>query len=92
MLNRYVEFGAQNFDNLSTMFFVDKLDQKLIDIQTLVLCWQFTLNTQINWIGFWLAWEPNYAEPSTEKFWARNLTTYRLIFFGNKLGQAIEFW
>ena len=76
----YSEFLSANFDNVSSTFFVYTLDQNIIPSQTVLGMWHSSLDPHCIWIIPWLNWKAFYVETQSSEFWARNLTTYRVLF------------
>ena len=67
-------------DNVLGTFYSDKLDQQLALYQNLLGLWDSYLDPQFNWTSPWLHWNSLYMKTHKNKFWARNLTTYWVLF------------
>ena len=76
----YCDFLSAKFDNVSSTFFVYHLDQKFFPPQTLLGQRHSSLDIQFIWISPWLGWKAIYVETLNSEFWARNLTTYQVLF------------
>ena len=76
----YSAFLSAKFDNVSSTFFVYHLGQKFFPPQTVLGQWHSSLDPQFIWIGLWLRWKRFMLKHYIERFWARNLTTYQVLF------------
>ena len=76
----YSEFLSAKFDNVSSTFFIYHLVQKFIPPQTVLGQWHSSLDPQFIWISPWLGCKAIYVETLNSEFWARNLTTYQVLF------------
>ena len=74
------EFFSAKFDNVSSTFFVYQIGHKFFHCQTVLGRWHSSLDPQFIWISPWLGWKAIYVETLYSDFWARNLTTYRVLF------------
>ena len=83
------EFLSAKFDNVSSTFFVYHLGQKFFPPQTVLGQWPSSLDPQFIWISPWLGWKAIYVETLNIEFWARNLTTYQVLFFVYHLGRKL---
>ena len=79
---QYSAFLSAKFDNVSSTFFVYHLGQKFSPPQNVLGQWHSSLDPQFIWMGPWLGWKAIYVETlcNIEHFWARNLTTYQVLF------------
>ena len=76
----FSEFLSAKFDNVSSTFFVYHLGQNLFPPQTVLGQWHSSLDPQFIWICPCLGWKAIYVETLNIEFWARNLTTYQVLF------------
>ena len=76
----YSKFLIAKFDNVSITFFVYHLGQKFFPPQTVLGQWHSSPDPQLIWIILWLGWKRFMLKHYIARFWARNLTTYRVIF------------
>ena len=76
----YSAFLSAKFDNVSSTFFVYHLGQKLFPPQTALGQWHPSLDPQFIWIRPWLGWKRFILKHYIARFWARNLTTYQVLF------------
>ena len=74
------KFLSSKSDNVLSTFYSDKLDQQLALYQNLLGLWDSYLDPQFNWTSPWLHWNSLYMKTHKNKFWARNLTTYWVLF------------
>ena len=77
----YSAFLSAKFDNVSSTFFVYHLGQKFFPPKTVLGQWHSSLDPRFIWISPWLGWKAIYVETlHRASFWARNLTTYQVLF------------
>ena len=76
----YSEFLSAKFDSVSSTFFIYHLVQKFIPLKTVLGQWHSSLDPQFIWLSPWLGWKTIYIEILNNEFWARNLTTYQVLF------------
>ena len=76
----YSELLSAKFDNVSSTFFLYHLGQKFFPSQTVLGQWHSSLDPQFIWISPWLGWKAIYVEILNIEFWARNLSTYQVLF------------
>ena len=76
----YSKFLSAKFDKVSTTFFVYHLGQKCSPAQTVLGQWHSSLDPQLIWIILWRGWKRFMLKHYIARFWARNLTTYRVLF------------
>ena len=76
----FSEFLSAKFDNVSSTFFVYHIGQKFFPPHTVLGHWHSFLDPQFIWISPCLGWKAIYVETLNSEFWARNLTTYQVLF------------
>ena len=76
----YSKFLSAKFDKVSTTFFVYHLGQKCSPAQTVLGKWHSSLDPQLIWIILWRGWKRFMLKHYIARFWARKLTTYRVLF------------
>ena len=74
------DFLSSKSDNLLTTFFSVQLDQQLALHENLLGLWHSYLDPWFNWTSLWLYWKPLFVKTHQNIFWARNLTTYWVLF------------
>ena len=82
-------FWARNLTTYWVLFFSDQLDQQLVLHENLLGLWHSYVNPQFNWTSLWLYWKPLFVKTHQNIFWARNLTTYWVLFFSDQLDQQL---
>ena len=76
----YSAFFCAKFDNVSNNCLVCQLCRKFFHPQTVLRQWHSSLDPQFIWISPWLGWKAIYVETLKARFWARKLTTHRVLF------------
>ena len=82
-------FLSSKSDNLLTTFFSVQLDQQLDLHGNLLGLWHSYLDPRFNCTSLWLCWKPLFVKTHQNIFWARNLTTYWVLFFSDQLDQQL---
>ena len=94
MLKHYIEehyiyILRAKFDNLSSTFFVNTLDQKLFPSLTLLGQWHSSLDPHFIWKRPWLGWKAIYNETLYSEFLRAKFDNVSSTFFVFHLGQKI---
>ena len=76
----YSAFLSAKFDNVSSTFLLRHLYQKCSHPQTVFGQWHSSPDPQLLWIILWLGWKRFMLKHYIARFWAQNLTTYRVLF------------
>ena len=76
----YSAFLSAKFDNVSSTFLLRHLYQKFSHPQSVFGQWHSSPDPQLLWISLWLGWKRFMLKHYIARFWARNLTTYRVLF------------
>ena len=82
-------FWARNLTTYQVLFFSDQLDQQLALHENLLGLWHSYVDSHFNWTSPWLYWKPLFMKTNQNMFWARNLTTYQVLFFSDQLDQQL---
>ena len=77
--NTIASFERETWQRIK-FFFVYHPGQKFFPPHSVLGQWNSSLNPQFIWISPWLDWEAIYVEKLNSEFWARNLTTYQVLF------------
>ena len=83
----YSEFLRAKFDNVSSTFFVNNLDQKFFPSQTVLGQWHSSLDPQFIWKSPWLGWEAIYVETLYSEFLCAKFDNVSSTFFIYALDQ-----
>ena len=77
----YSAFLGANFDNVLSTFLLRHVYQNCFHPQNVLGRWHSYLDPEFIWISLWLGWKRFMLKQYIARFWARNLTTYQVLFY-----------